>query len=130
MGGFARVAPKFAVVFMIILFGSLGVPLTNGFIGEFILIKSVFDYNALMGVIAGITVILAAAYLLRFYAKTMFGKGTDEVLATAKDISGVEFIVLATLSVFVIVMGVYPQPVLNMVDSSIEYIYLTLPKMN
>lgn len=130
MGGFARVAPKFAVVFMIILFGSLGVPLTNGFIGEFILIKSVFDYNALMGVIAGITVILAAAYLLRFYAKTMFGKGNDEVLATAKDISGVELIVLATLSVFVIVMGVYPQPVLNMVDSSIEYIYLTLPKMN
>lgn len=126
MGGLAKVAPNFAVLFMIILFGSLGVPLTNGFIGEFILIKSVYDYNAVLGIIAGLTIILAAVYLLRFYAKSMFGKGNEAVLANVKDISGVEFSVLASLSVFVILMGIFPQSVLDMVNSSLQYIYTAL----
>ncbi|MGC4128982.1 MAG: NADH-quinone oxidoreductase subunit M [Bergeyella sp.] len=126
MGGFARVAPKFAVLFMIILFGSLGVPLTNGFIGEFILIKSVYDYSALMGIIAGLTIILAAVYLLRFYAKTMFGEGDEAVLSAAKDISDVEFTVLASLTVFVILLGIFPQSLLEMVSSSMKFIYSSM----
>ncbi len=126
MGGFAKVAPKFAILFMIILFGSLGVPLTNGFIGEFILIKSVFDYSTLMGIISGITIILAAAYLLRLYAKTMFGEGDDAVLATAKDVSSVEFTVLASIAVFVIICGIFPQPILDMVNSSLKFIYQSM----
>jgi len=126
MGGLARVTPKFAVLFMIILFGSLGVPLTNGFIGEFILIKSVYDYSPLMGIISGITIILAAVYLLRFYAKAMFGKGNDDILNSAKDLSGVEFTVLVSLSVFVILMGIFPQSVLDMVNSSLKFIYQSM----
>ena len=126
MGGLAKVAPKFAVLFMIILFGSLGVPLTNGFIGEFILIKSVFDYSPLLGIISGITIILAAVYLLRLYAKAMFGKGNDDILNSAKDVSGVEFTVLASLSVFVILMGIFPQPILDMVNSSLKFIYQSM----
>lgn len=126
MGGLARVAPKFAVLFMIILFGSLGVPLTNGFIGEFILIKSIFDYNAVLGIISGFTIILAAVYLLRFYAKSMFGEGNENVLATAKDVSDVEFTVLASLAVFVILLGIFPQPILEMVNGSLKYIYQSL----
>ncbi len=128
MGGLARVAPNFAVLFMIILFGSLGVPLTNGFIGEFILIKAVYDYSALLGIIAGLTIILAAVYLLRFYAKAMFGKGNETILSTVKDLSGVEFTVLASLSVFVILLGIFPQPIMDMVDSSLKFIYTALIK--
>lgn len=123
MGGLARVAPKFAILFMLMLFGSLGVPLTNGFIGEFILIKSVFDYNAVLGVIAGITIILAAVYLLRFFAKTMFGEGDERILSSMKDLSGAEFSVLASLAVFVILMGIFPQAILEMVNSSLKFIY-------
>ncbi len=126
MGGFARVAPKFAVLFMIIMFGSLAVPLTNGFIGEFILIKSVFDFSALMGIISGLTIILAAVYLLRFYAKTMFGEGDEAVLAEAKDISDVEFAVLASITVFVILLGIWPQSILDMVNSSMKFIYQSM----
>jgi len=126
MGGLAKTAPKFAVLFMIILFGSLGVPLTNGFIGEFILIKSVFDYNAVLGILSGCTIILAAVYLLRFYAKAMFGKGNDEVLNSARDLSGVEFSVLASLAVFVILMGIFPQSILDMVNSSLKFIYTSM----
>jgi len=126
MGGLAKVAPKFAVLFLIIILGSMGVPLTNGFIGEFILIKSVFDFNVLASVIAGLTVILCAVYLLRFYGKAMFGEGDEAVLSTAKDLSGVEFSVLASLAVFVILLGIYPQPVIDMVSSSLKFIYLSM----
>ena len=126
MGGLAKVAPKFAILFMIILLGATGVPLTNGFIGEFILLKSVYDYNFIMSVMGGLTLILAAAYMLRFYGKAMFGKGDDAVLATTKDLSTVEFSVLASLAVFVLALGVYPQPVIEMVTSSVRFIYSSM----
>ncbi len=126
MGGLAKVAPKFAILFMIILLGATGVPLTNGFIGEFILLKSVFAYNYIMAVLAGLTLILCAAYMLRFYGKAMFGKGDEAVLATTKDISSVEFSVLASLAVFVIALGVYPQPIIEMVSNSLVFIYKSM----
>lgn len=126
MGGLAKVAPKFAVLFLIIILGSMGVPLTNGFIGEFILLKSVYDFNGTAAVIAGLTIILAAVYLLRFYGKAMFGEGNAEVLSTAKDLSGVEFSVLASLAVFVILLGIFPQPVIEMVSSSVKFIYTAM----
>ncbi|PWN65077.1 NADH-quinone oxidoreductase subunit M [Chryseobacterium phosphatilyticum] len=126
MGGLAKVAPKFAVLFLIIILGSMGVPLTNGFIGEFILLKSVYDFNGTAAVIAGLTVILCAVYLLRFYGKAMFGEGDAAVLSTAKDLSGVEFSVLASLAVFVILLGIFPQPVIDMVGSSVKFIYMAM----
>ena len=79
-----------------------------------------------MGIISGITIILAAAYLLRLYAKTMFGEGDDAVLATAKDVSSVEFTVLASIAVFVIICGIFPQPILDMVNSSLKFIYQSM----
>ncbi|AZA92345.1 NADH-quinone oxidoreductase subunit M [Chryseobacterium nakagawai] len=126
MGGLAKVAPKFAVLFLIIILGSMGVPLTNGFIGEFILLKAVYDFNGTAAVIAGLTIILCAVYLLRFYGKAMFGEGNAEVLSTAKDLSGVEFSVLASLAVFVILLGIFPQPVIDMVSSSVKFIYTAM----
>lgn len=126
MGGLAKVAPKFAILFLLIILGSMGVPLTNGFIGEFILIKSIFDFNVLASIIAGLTIILAAVYLLRFYGKAMFGKGNEAVLSTAKDLSGVEFSVLASLAVFVILLGIFPQPIIDMVSSSLKFIYVSM----
>ena len=126
MGGLAKVAPKFAVLFMIILLGSIGLPLTNGFIGEFILIKSIFDYNKLAAVVAGLTMIFSAVYLFRMYGKAMFGEGDERVLSSAEDLSGIEFSVLATLAGFVILFGVFPQPLIDMVSSSLKFIYASM----
>lgn len=126
MGGLARVAPKFAVLFMVVLLGSVGLPLTNGFIGEFILLKSVFDFSALAAVIAGITIILAAAYLFRFYGKAMFNTGDEAVLSSVKDLSDVEFSVMASLAVMVILFGIFPQPIIEMVSSSLKFIYQSM----
>lgn len=126
MGGMAKVAPRFAVLFMIVLLGSVGLPLTNGFIGEFILLKSVFDYNILAAIIAGITIILAAAYLFRFYGKAMFNTGKEEVLASVNDLTHVEFAVMASLAGLVILFGVFPQPVIELVSSSLKFIYQSM----
>jgi len=126
MGGLAKVAPKFAIVFMILVLGSVGLPLTNGFVGEFILIKSVFDYNILAAAVAGLTLIFSAVYMFRFYGKAMFGEGDERVLASAEDLSGVEFSVLATLAGFVILFGVFPQPIIEMVSSSVRFIYAAM----
>ncbi|WHF52835.1 NADH-quinone oxidoreductase subunit M [Chryseobacterium gotjawalense] len=126
MGGLARVAPKFAVLFMVILLGSIALPLTNGFVGEFILIKSIFDYSIIAAVIAGTTMIFSSVYLFRFYAKAMFGEGDEEVLASAGDLTGVEFSVLASLVVFVIFLGIFPQPILDMVNSSLKFIFTSM----
>lgn len=126
MGGLAKVAPKFAVLFMIVLLGSVGLPLTNGFIGEFILIKSIFDYNILAAAIAGLTMIFSAVYLFRFYGKAMFGEGDDRVLSSAGDLTSVEFTVLATLAGFVILLGIFPQPLIEMVSSSVRFIFASM----
>jgi len=128
MGGLAKVAPKFAVLFMVILLGSVALPLTNGFVGEFILIKSIFDYNVLAAVVAGLTMIFSAVYLFRFYGKAMFGKGDERVLASLGDLTDVEFSVMASLVVFVILLGIFPQPVIEMVQSSLKFIFTSMVK--
>lgn len=126
MGGLARVAPKFAILFLVILLGSLGVPLTNGFIGEFILLKSIFDFNGLMAIVAGISIILAAGYLLRFYGATMFTNGDEELISRTKDISTTEFVVLGSIALVVLIFGVYPQPLIDLVGSSLNFIYKSI----
>ncbi len=126
MGGLAQVAPKFAVLFMIVLLGSVGLPLTNGFIGEFILLKSIFHYNVLAAIIAGITIILAAAYLFRAYGHSMLGEGDVAQLQSGKDLSNSEFAVLASIAGMVILFGVFPQPILELVSSSLKFIYQSM----
>lgn len=126
MGGLAKIAPKFAVFFLIILLGSIALPLTNGFVGEFILIKSIFEYSKIAAVIAGLTMIFSAVYLFRFYGKAMFGEGDEAVLSSATDVNAVEFTVLASLVVFVILLGIFPQPIIEMVSSSLKFIYASM----
>ena len=93
---------------------------------EFILLKSIFDYDKVVVVFAGLTIILAAVYLLRMYGKAMFGTGDEKSGKYLKDISNVEFVVLASLAVVVIVLGVFPSGVLEMVNSSLKFIYSSI----
>ena len=126
MGGMARVAPKFAVLFIILIFGSMAVPLTNGFVGEFILLKTIFEYNKILGVIAGLSVVLGAAYLLRLYSKAMFGEGNEKVLSQIQDVSWIEFFVLLVLVVLVILFGVFPNFILDLVREPLNIIFQTV----
>ena len=117
MGGIAKVAPQFAVAFLIILLGTVALPLTNGFIGEFLLLLGVYKYNIWAAAISGLTIIFGAVYMLRVYQRIMLGE-TNDSTASFAEICGTEKFVLFTVCALVIFIGVYPQPLLDISDSS------------
>lgn len=118
MGGVAKPAPRLAVAFLIIIMGAVGLPMTNGFIGEFLLLIGVYDYGIWYAVFGGLTLILGAVYLLRMFQKTMLG----EVNAKTKDfvdIKGTELLVLGIITILVIGIGVYPKPLLAISEAAV-----------
>jgi len=119
LGGLAKVAPQLAITFLIIVLGTVALPGTNGFIGEFLLLFSVYNYNAWLGAIAGLTIIFGAVYMLRMYQKVMLGN-TNDLTITFSDIKGTEKIVLYTICVLIVVMGVYPKPILHLSEASVQ----------
>jgi NADH-quinone oxidoreductase subunit M len=117
LGGIAKVAPKFATAFFIIVLGTVALPLTNGFIGEFLLLFSVFQYDIWIGTIAGLTMIFGAVYMLRMYKSVMQGE-TNALTITFTDISGSEVVVLGIICILIIAIGVYPQPILHLSEAA------------
>ncbi len=119
LGGIAKPAPKFAIAFLIILLGTVGLPLTNGFVGEFLLLMGVYNYNIYYSALAGLTIILGAVYMLRMYQKAMLGE-TNHLTAKFTDLDGTERSVLIVISVLIIVIGVFPQPVLHISEAAVS----------
>jgi len=119
LGGIAKVAPKLAIAFLIIVLGTVALPGTNGFIGEFLLLMSVYQFNIWAVVFAGLTIIFGAVYMLRMYQNIMLGK-TNELTIGFTDIRGSEQLVLIIICVLIIVMGVYPKPVLHLSEASVQ----------
>lgn len=118
LGGIRNVAPAFATTFMIIMLGSVALPITNGFIGEFLLINGLYQYNAWIAAFAGLTIILGAVYMLRSYQGTMLGE-TNSLTANFTDLSLNEKAVLIPIVILIFVMGVYPQPILDIAQPAI-----------
>jgi NADH-quinone oxidoreductase subunit M len=118
LGGIAKPAPKLAIGFLIILLGTVALPLTNGFIGEFLLLMGIYNYSIYYSVAAGLTIILGAVYMLRMYQRLMLG-GTNERTALFIDLDGTEKSVLLIVSALIIVIGVYPQPILHISEAAV-----------
>lgn len=118
MGGIAKSAPTLALVFLIIVLGAVGLPLTNGFIGEFLLLMGIYQTGIWTALFAGLTVILGAVYMLRMYQGLMLGE-TNERTVGFKDVSGVELLVLGIVVVLIIVIGIYPRPLLQLSEAAI-----------
>lgn len=117
-GGIAKPAPQLAIGFLIILLGTVALPLTNGFVGEFLLLMGVYNYNMYYAIVAGLTIIFGAVYMLRMYQRVMLGV-TNESTAVFPDIDLTEKSVLLIVSALVIVIGVYPQPILHISEAAI-----------
>ena len=119
MGGIRSVAPQLALAFLIILLGSVALPLTNGFVGEFLLINGLFQYDFWLCVFGGLTVILGAVYMLRGYQKMMLGETTART-ASFTDLTANEKWVLIPICILIILMGVYPKPILDLTEPSVK----------
>lgn len=119
MGGIAKPAPILAITFLIILLGVVALPLTNGFVGEFLLLMGVYNHNIWFAGISGLTIIFSAVYMFRMYQKVMLGE-VNERTSIFKDLDGTEMSVLLIISMLVIVIGVYPQPILHISEAAIS----------
>ena len=121
LGGIRLIAPKFATYFLIIILGSIALPLTNGFIGEFLLLYGLFEYNTWLAIFGGLTIILGAVYMLRMYQKVALGNSLDANMKF-EDGKGTEEIVLLTICILIFAFGVFPKPTLELVEPIAQFI--------
>ena len=118
-GGLVSVVPKYSILLMIFVLGSLGLPGTSGFIGEFLILMGVFKDNILVAVFASVGVILGAAYILWLYKRVIFGKLVNPELKDMIDLKRSEIFVLSSLAVPILFFGFYPDPLINTIEVSI-----------
>ena len=118
--GLVNIMPKYSIVFMIFILAALGLPGTSGFVGEFLILVGVFQVNILVAVLASLGIILAAAYMLWLYRRVVFGKLKNSDVKEMKDLNNTELYIFVSLSFLIILFGVYPEPILNTIDVSIN----------
>ncbi|MEJ6588128.1 MAG: NADH-quinone oxidoreductase subunit M [Candidatus Pelagibacterales bacterium] len=115
-GGLVNRMPLYSFVFMIFIMGSIGLPGTSGFVGEFLVLLAIFSVNTYFAVFATTGVVLAAAYSLWLYRKVIFGSLIKEDLLEILDLSRREIIILFPLAFLTIFFGFYPQPLIDIIE--------------
>lgn len=119
-GGITRVMPKFAAVFMIVTLSSIALPLTNGFVGEFLILLGVFEVNKLYAALAALGVIFGAVYMLWMFQRVMFGEVTKEENKNLPDLTAREFAYMTPFIIAIFLLGVYPNPVIRKMEPSVK----------
>lgn len=122
LGGIRALSPRFAFYFLVIVLGSVALPLTNGFIGEFMLLFGLFEYNSWAAFTAGTTIILGAVYMLRMYQKVMLGN-VNENVTVFENLKWNEELVLAAITLLIFTFGIFPKPVLELVEPIADHIF-------
>jgi NADH-quinone oxidoreductase subunit M len=117
LGGLAKTAPALAISLVVIALANIALPLTNAFVGEFLMFNALFRYHVWMAVFAGLGIILAAVYTLNMIQKVFFGTAADESLRVT-DMALNEKIALAIIILFIVVMGVYPAPFFQIYENT------------
>jgi NADH-quinone oxidoreductase subunit M len=118
-GGVANAMPWFAAFAMLFFMANAGLPGTSGFVGEFMVIMASFQAHPLLAVGAGTTLVITAAYTLWLYRRVFFGEVANAHVAALKDINGREALVLGVFAVGVLVLGLYPKPLTDLMEPSI-----------
>ncbi|MXW48533.1 MAG: NADH-quinone oxidoreductase subunit M [Gammaproteobacteria bacterium] len=121
-GGVAHRMPVFAALMMIFTLANVGLPGTSGFVGEVLVIIGAFQESAIYAGIAALTLILGAAYTLRMYKRVIYGKIVNEAVSTLTDLNIQEKITLGLLAILVLLIGVWPFPLLDMMHPSVEHL--------
>lgn len=119
LGGIASSAPRFATIFLIIVLANVALPFTNSFVGEFLILLGLFQSNVYIGVIAGLTIILGAVYMLKMYQQVMYGPQT---IATQKfaDLTTGEILLFVPIIICIFWVGISPSFVLQMLQSAVN----------
>jgi NADH-quinone oxidoreductase subunit M len=123
LGGIRSKAPAFASVFLIILLGSIALPFTSGFVGEFLLINSLVNYKLVIGAVAAVSTILGAVYMLRAFQQSILGEESSKT-STFAELTTQEKIVLYPIAVIVLVIGIYPAPLLALSEPAVDQLLM------
>ena len=118
-GGVANVMPWFAAFYVLFAFANSGLPGTSGFVGEFMVIVASFQHHPLIAFVAAITLILGAGYTLWLVKRVMYGEVGNAHVAAMKDINGREALVLGVFAVGVLLIGLWPRPLTDLMEPSI-----------
>ena len=118
LGGLAHKAPILTIMLVVIAFANIALPLTNAFVGEFMMFSGLFQFNIWFAVIALLSVILAAVYTLAMVQKVFYGQ-VNAITTSFKEISLNERIALSIIVVAIFLAGVYPQPLFNFTKDSV-----------
>jgi NADH-quinone oxidoreductase subunit M len=121
-GGVINTMPKFAAFMVLFALANTGLPGTSGFVGEFLVIIASFKASFWYSVLAAVTLILGASYTLWLVKRVIFGPVGNDHVAHLTDLNGREFVILAVLAVAVLLMGVYPAPLVNMMEASVHHL--------
>jgi NADH-quinone oxidoreductase subunit M len=119
-GGLADTMPAYAFVFMCMMLASVGLPGTSGFVGEFLVLLGVFRVSTLEAFLAGTALFLGAMYMLFLYRRVIFGTITRDDVRAMPDLTPREKLVFAPLLVLVLWMGIYPEPFLAPIRTSVD----------
>ncbi len=118
-GGVVNTMPKFAAFLVLFAMANAGLPGTSGFVGEFLVILGSFQANFWYAFLAGTTLVLGAAYTLWMIKRVVFGEVANDNVARLTDINAREFLVLAILALAVLLLGVWPAPLIEVMDASV-----------
>jgi len=121
-GGLATPMPNFAAIYLIVSLSSLGMPLLNGFIGEFTILQGVFSVSKAWAAWGSLGIVLGAAYLLWLYQRTMFGPVTHEANKALPDLNLREYAVLLPLVALAFWIGIYPKPFFAYIERPVQRI--------
>ena len=121
-GGLVSKMPMYAFTFMIFILASLGLPGTSGFVGEFLVLLSIFSINTYFAVFATTGVVLAATYSLWLYRRIIFGALIKDDLSEMLDLTRREIIIFVPLITLTIFIGIYPKPVIDIIEPSAKKI--------
>ncbi|MCI0399711.1 MAG: NADH-quinone oxidoreductase subunit M [Gammaproteobacteria bacterium] len=121
-GGVVNTMPHFAAFMMLFAMANAALPGTSGFVGEFLIILSSFEANVWFAVLAAMTLVLGAAYTLWMYKRVIFGDIASEGVAKLKDINFRETFVLGAVAVAVLLFGVWPAPLFEVMGPSIQHL--------
>jgi len=119
-GGLVERMPAYALLFMLFMLASVGLPGTSGFVGEFLVLVGIFQVSTWVAAFVATGVILGAAYMLYLYRRVIFGQLTKESLTKIADLSPREIAVFAPLAVLVLWLGIYPTPFLEIMHASVD----------
>jgi len=121
-GGVVNTMPMFAAFMVLFALANSGVPGTSGFVGEFLVILASFKANVWYAFLAGSTLILGAAYTLWLVKRVIFGAVANDHVRALKDLNGREFLVLSLLAVAVLIVGVWPAPLLDVMRATTQHL--------